>query len=67
MKDFVGNVVRRIPLTLGNESLIFRIGEEESICTNCNLPVKKCNGDCKRFKAEIKKLRAKQQKEGEKL
>ena len=63
MKDFVGDIVRRVPLTLGNDNLIFRVGEEESICTNCTLPVKKCNGDCNRFKKEVKKLRAKQQQE----
>ena len=57
------SVVRKQPLSLGNDSLIFKVGEEENICVSCNLPVKKCNGDCKRFKEEIKKLK-KEQKEG---
>lgn len=60
MKDFLGDIVRRIPLTLGNDSLIFRVGEEESICVNCD-PKKKCKGDCKRFREELKKLKNKKQ------
>ena len=54
------SIVRRQPLSLGDDCLVFRVGEEESICTDCNLPVKKCNGDCKRFREEMKKLKKKQ-------
>lgn len=57
------SITKRHPLSLGDDCLVFKVGEEESICTDCNLPVKKCNGDCKRFKEEMKKLK-KKQKEG---
>lgn len=33
------------------------IGEKERICTDCDLPKKKCNGDCKRYKEEYKKIK----------
>ena len=33
------------------------IGEKESICIDCKLPKKKCNGDCKRYKELYKKLK----------
>ena len=54
------SITKRQPLSLGDDCLIFRVGEEESICTDCNLPVKKCNGNCKRFREEMKKLKKKQ-------
>ncbi|MBR2870072.1 MAG: hypothetical protein IKB98_01640 [Clostridia bacterium] len=54
------SITKRQPLSLGDNALTFKVGEEESICTDCNLPVKKCNGDCKRFKEEFKKLKKKQ-------
>lgn len=57
------NLIRKQPLSLGYDCLVFKVGEEESICTDCNLPVKKCNGDCKRFREEMKKLKNKK-KEG---
>ena len=57
------SITKRQPLSLGYDCLVFKVGEEESICTDCNLPVKKCNGDCKRFREEFKKLK-KKQKEG---
>ena len=56
------SIVRRQPLSLGDDCLVFRVGEEEGICVNCD-PKKKCNGDCKRFREEMKKLK-KKQKEG---
>lgn len=34
-----------------------KFGEKESICGYCNLPSKQCNGDCKRYKEEISKLK----------
>ena len=62
------SITKRQPLSLGDNTLTFKVGEEESICTDCNLPVKKCNGDCKRFREEMKKLKLKKkQKEGKKL
>lgn len=30
---------------------------EASICTDCKLPQSKCNGNCKRYKEEISKLK----------
>lgn len=57
------SITKRQPLSLGYDCLVFKVGEEESICTDCNLPVKKCNGDCKRFREGFKKLK-KKQKEG---
>ena len=60
------SIVRKQPLSLGDDCLVFKVGKKESICTDCNLPVKKCNGDCKRFKEEMKKLK-KKQKEGKNL
>lgn len=32
---------------------------EASICTDCKLPQSKCNGNCKRYKEEHKKLKVK--------
>lgn len=56
------SIVRRQPLSLGDDCLMFKVGEEESICVNCD-PKKNCNGDCKRFREEFKKLKNKK-KEG---
>lgn len=56
------SIVKRHPLSLGDNGLVFKVGEEESICTDCNLPVKKCNGDCKHFREEMKKLKLKKAK-----
>ena len=36
------------------------VGEEASICLNCDLPAHKCKGgSCKRYDEEIKKIRSK--------
>ena len=51
------NLTRKQPLSLGNDCLVFKVGEEEDICVSCNLPAKKCNGDCKRYKEEMEKLK----------
>ena len=32
---------------------------EASICTDCKLPQSKCNGNCKRYKEEHRKLKEK--------
>lgn len=57
------SIINRQPLSLGDDCLVFKVGEEESICTDCNLPEKKCNGDCKRFKEEFKKLKNKKKED----
>ena len=42
---------------------VIKVGEEERICVNCDLPAKKCNGECKRYYEEIKKLKQKKESE----
>lgn len=37
---------------------IKKIGKEEYICCSCPLPKSKCNGDCKRYHDELKKLKS---------
>ena len=37
-----------------------KFGEKESICGYCDLPSKKCNGNCKRYKEELAKIKEKQ-------
>ena len=51
------DLTKKQPSSLGDDYLVFEVGEEESICVNCNLPAEKCNGECKRYRAEMKKLR----------
>ena len=57
------NIVRKHPISTGDICLEFNSTPEHRICTECTLPKKKCNGDCKRFREEMKKLK-KKQKEG---
>lgn len=50
----------KIPNNQESASAIYkpqRDGEKELICLTCDL--KKCNGNCKRFAEEIKKLEGK--------
>ena len=50
-------IVHHQPLSLGNDSLVFKVGEKESICVFCK--EKSCKGNCKRFKEEVKKMKGK--------
>ena len=34
------SITKRQPLSLGDNALSFKVGEEESICTDCQIPVK---------------------------
>ena len=46
------SIINRQPLSLGDDCLVFKVGEEESICT-----------DCKRFREEFKKLKNKKKED----
>lgn len=54
------SITRKQPLSLFSNNKIFGTTPETEICLNCT--VKKCNGECKRYKEEIKKLKQKQEK-----
>ena len=46
------------PISVENKfDLVIKVGEEESICVNCDLP--KCNGECKRYREKLKELKKK--------
>ena len=48
-------IVKHQPLYQGNDSLVLKVGEKESICVYCKEKV--CKGDCKRYKEEVKKIK----------
>ena len=48
-------IVKHQPLSLGNDSLVVKVGEKESICVYCK--EKGCKGNCKRYKEEVKKIK----------
>lgn len=54
------SITRKQPLSLFSNNKIFGTTPETEICLNCT--VKKCNGECKRYKEEIKRLKQKQEK-----
>lgn len=43
-------ILKHQPLSLGNNSLVVKVGEKESICVYCK-------GNCKRYKEEVKKIK----------
>lgn len=51
------SITRKQPLSLFSNNKIFGTTPETEICLNCT--VKKCKGECKRYKEEIKKLKQK--------
>ncbi len=51
------SIINRQPLSLGNDSLVFKVGEEEGLCVYCK--EKGCKGNCKRYKEEVKKIKEK--------
>lgn len=54
------SITRKQPLSLFSNNKIFGTTPETEICLNCT--VKKCKGECKRYKEEIKKLKQKKEK-----
>lgn len=48
-------IVKHQPLSLGNDSLVVKVGEKESICVYCK--EKGCKENCKRYKEEVKKIK----------
>lgn len=58
--------IKKQPTSLLRNTMVFKTTPETDICFKCNLSAKKCNGECKRYREEIKKLKSirKQQKEG---
>jgi hypothetical protein len=52
------DITKRQPSSLGDSCLVFKTTPETDICFSCD-PNKKCNGDCKRFREEMKKLKKK--------
>ena len=50
------SIVKHQPLSLGDDCLVFKVGEEESICVYCKSA--KCKGNCERLRTERKKLKA---------
>lgn len=48
------SITRKQPLSLFSNNKIFGTTPEAEICLNCT--VKKCNGECKRYKDEMKRL-----------
>lgn len=56
-------LTKRQPKTIGETIAIYRTTPETEICLNCD--IKKCNGECKRYTSEMKKLK-KQKKDGNK-
>ena len=53
------DIVRKQPNSMGEIRIEFFPTPEQKICLNCPLPAKKCNGNCKRYKEELKKLKEK--------
>jgi hypothetical protein len=51
------SITKRIPLSIGDYGWQIKVGEEERICVDCNLP--KCNGECKRYREKLKELKEK--------
>ena len=51
------SITRKQPLSLFSNNIIFGTTPETEICFNCT--EKKCNGECKRYKDEMKKLKIK--------
>lgn len=49
------SITRKQPLSLFSNNIIFGTTPETEICLNCT--VKICNGDCKRYKDEMKRLK----------
>jgi hypothetical protein len=49
------DITKKQPLSLGNDCLVFKVGEKESICVYCK--EKGCKGNCKRYKEEVKKIK----------
>lgn len=45
--------------SLSDNSVSFETTPETEICFSCD-PKKKCNGDCKRFREEMRKLKRKE-------
>ena len=45
--------------SLNDNSVSFETTPETEICFSCD-PKKKCNGDCKRFREEMRKLKRKE-------
>ena len=56
-------IINRQCLSAGDELSTFKISPESKICFDCKIPVNKCNGECKRFREEIKKLKLKEKKD----
>ena len=50
-------IAGRQPVNLFESTMIFTPSAEISICFKCTLPASKCNGECKRFREEMKKIK----------
>lgn len=50
------SIAKKPPLSLGENCLLFKVGEKEGICVNCD-PNIDCDGDCERFRKELKKIK----------
>ena len=49
------SITRKQPLSLFSNNIIFGTTSETEICLNCT--EKECNGECKRYRDEMKRLK----------
>lgn len=53
----LAEIPKRPIVMVDSYDLVIKVGEEEGICVNCDLP--KCNGECKRYREKLKELKKK--------